>query len=98
MEDKTLIRCLNTVGKTAFVSHFELFQRYAIGQITKENAVERLVNSELGNEDGSLMRLGNAKRIFVNQAEEQALSIILESNRLDDSVLQKAKRLFALIQ
>jgi hypothetical protein len=97
MEDKTLIRCLNTVGKTAFVSHFELFQRYAIGHLTKENAVERLVNSGLGNEDGSLMRLGNAKRIFVNQAEEQALNIILESNRLDDSVLQEANRLFALI-
>lgn len=93
MNHEDLIRKLNSVGKQAFVEHFDLFGKYASGQINRYRAVEELVRLGISNESGAGRRVGSAKLIFEARKEADALEIILESRRLSTSVIAEARRL-----
>jgi len=93
MNSDDLIRKLNSVGKQAFVEHFDIFRKYASGQINRNRAVDELVRLEVSNDSGASIRVGNAKLIFEAHRESDALDIILESKRLPTSVMGEAKRL-----
>ncbi|MBU0653512.1 MAG: hypothetical protein KJ914_00075 [Gammaproteobacteria bacterium] len=93
MDKDELIRKLNSVGKQAFVEHFDLSQNFASGRISRDQAIDELVKLEVSNESGVGIRVGNAKLIFEAQKEMDALSIILESKRVPASVVATARRL-----
>ena len=93
MNTNDLIRKLNSVGKQAFVEHFDLFRKYASGQISRNEAINTLVVSKVSNEAGAGRRVSNAKLIFKANREADALGIILESKRMPATVINEAKRL-----
>jgi len=93
MDNNELVRKINSVGKQVFVEQFELFRKYADGQIPRDHAVDALVEKGISNESGAAIRAGNAKQIFAAHMEEKALDIILDSSRLSASVISVAKRL-----
>lgn len=93
MNKEELNRKLNSVGKQVFVEHFELFQKYASGRLSREQAIEELVSLGVSNDSGAGIRVGNAKLIFEAGKEMDALSIILDSKRIPSSVLVEALRL-----
>ena len=93
MNDEDLIRKLNSVGKQAFVEHFDLFKKYAAGQINRESAIDELVSLGVSNDSGAGIRVGNAKLIFDALREGDALEIVSDSNRMPVSVITEARRL-----
>jgi len=86
-------RKLNSVGKQAFVEQYELFQRFAAGSISREDAIAKLVDQGVSNEAGAAIRVGNAKLIFENAWESEALRLVLASKRLHHTILSEARSL-----
>jgi len=93
MNNEQLIRKLNSVGKQAFVENFNLFQTYASGRLSRDQAIKELVQLGVSNDSGAGIRVGNAKLIFDAGKEMDALSVILDSERMPPSVLAEARRL-----
>ncbi|GAL18558.1 hypothetical protein JCM19235_1981 [Vibrio maritimus] len=93
MDDIELDKKLKSVGKAAFVSNYELFQNFAAGKISRADAIETLVRQKVSNEAGAAIRIGNAKLIFENGRELDALDLILQSNRVDNKVRDLARKL-----
>jgi hypothetical protein len=80
MPNEKLIRALNSVGKEQFVVNFDLFNDYYTGKLEKDQAVRKLVAAKVSNENGAKIRLTNAKTIFSNKWEKDALFIINDAN------------------
>jgi len=93
MNNDELIRKLNSVGKRAFVENYLLFQRYAVGTISKEEAIDQLMELGVSNEAGASIRLSNAKLIFENSRNKVALALIIESQNLPHNISKEAKTL-----
>jgi len=93
MNEEEIVRKLQSVGKQAFVENYCLFQNYASGSLSRDEAIEELVRLGVSNDAGAGIRVGNAKLIFDARKEMDALSIILDSRRLPSSVLVAARRL-----
>ena len=97
MNNDDLVRKLNSVGKQVFVERFDHFERYASGRLTRADGIATLVDEGVGNDSGAAIRLGNAKIIFDNCRELDALRIIVQSKRLPATVIQEARRLISVI-
>lgn len=95
MNDKELVRKLNSVGKAVFVEYFYDFQSYGNGDISKEECIERLVFNEVSNDNGAAIRCSNAKKVFQEGMQCDALNIIIDSKRLSVNVLRQAKQLIS---
>jgi len=93
MDGNTLIRKLNSVAKQVFVEHFALFQKFAKSELTRDECIERLVSLNVSNENGAAIRCGNAKQIFDNETEYEALLIVISSSRLNQVVKGQALKL-----
>ncbi|HHF3141645.1 MULTISPECIES: hypothetical protein [Vibrio] len=93
MDDTDLDKKLKSVGKAAFVSHYELFRDFTNGRISRADAIETLVTNKVSNEAGAAIRVGNAKLIFENSREQDALDLILQSNRVDNKIRDLARKL-----
>ncbi|MDE1345580.1 hypothetical protein [Vibrio aestuarianus] len=93
MDDVELDKKLKSVGKAAFVSHYELFRDFTNGRISRADAIETLVTKKVSNEAGAAIRVGNAKLIFENSREQDALDLILQSNRVDNNIRDLARKL-----
>ena len=94
MEKEKLIRKLNSVGKEAFVSHYYLFKDYANNKITKAVAIQKLINEGRSNEEGASIRLGNAKIIFSERSNCEALKMIQKSRKLSEEIVELAKLIY----
>lgn len=94
MNEKELVRKLNSVGKAIFIEYFYLFQSYADDQISKEDCINTLVEKKVSNENGAAIRCSNAKPIFNFQKEIDALEIIIQSKRLSPEIIKNARILF----
>jgi hypothetical protein len=94
MEKERLIRKLNSVGKEAFVQYYYWLKDYANNRITRNVAIQKLVDEGLSNGSGASMRLGNAKSIFSETGNCEALKIIQKSNRLSEEVIELAKTIY----
>ena len=92
-----LVRKLNSVGKQAFVEHFEIFRKYASGLISREDAIETLVNLGVSNGAGAAIRVGNAKIIFDAGLVLEALNLVLQAKRTPLSVPAAARRIIGEI-
>ena len=90
MNEKQLIRKLNSVGKKAFIENYDIFESYATGRISRESAIETLVSSGVSNEAGANIRVGNAKQIFNAEKQRAALNIICNSQRVSPITLAQA--------
>ena len=93
MDRSELVRKLNSVGKKAFVEHYELFEDYAHGSESRDHVIEELVRLGKSNDAGAAIRTGNAKLIFEAQQELAALGLIVESKRLPQATKDAAARL-----
>ena len=80
MSEAKLQKELQTLGKAAFVDHFDLFREYAAGARSRKECIEELVRCKRSNPAGASMRCGAAKRIFGAKKELEALRIICDSN------------------
>jgi hypothetical protein len=90
VERERLTRKLNSVGKEVFVRYYSLFRDYANGRITRRSALRRLVDEKVSNEDGASMRLSNAKVIFNEKGNCEALLIVQKSQRLSEQTIRTA--------
>ncbi len=93
MEKERLIRKLNSVGKEMFVRYYRLFEDYSNQRISRDQATQRLVDDGVSNEAGASIRIGNAKAIFIEKGNCQALSIILNSKGASDKVVKLANEI-----
>ena len=80
MPNDKLIRSLNSVGKEIFATYFDLFEDYSKGKIDKDQATRKLISAKVSNESGAKIRLSNAKTIFSNNWQKDALFIISDAN------------------
>lgn len=94
MEKERLIRKLNSVGKEAFVEHYYLFKDYANHKISKDEAIQKLIDKGRSNLDGASIRLGNAKSIFNEQGNCDALAIIQKSKRVSKEIVESANTIY----
>jgi hypothetical protein len=93
MQENELMRKLNSVGKAAFVEHYETFRSYAENQTSREECINILVSKKVSNDSGAGIRAGNAKLIFQAKMEREALKIITGSNRMPFNIIDKARKL-----
>ncbi|EKO3951973.1 hypothetical protein ACFZI2_000234 [Vibrio fluvialis] len=93
MNDIELDKKLKSIGKAAFVSNYELFKEFSSGRISRADAIEVLVEKNVSNEAGAAIRIGNAKLIFENGRELDALDLILKSNRVNSDIRDLARKL-----
>jgi hypothetical protein len=93
MNEKELIKKLNSVGKEKFITYYHLFEDYYNGKISRYDCIEKLVSDGASNESGAAIRCGNAKLIFDANMEKLALEIIVNSNRLSYVTSNKAKEI-----
>ena len=94
MKTDELTRKLNSVGKSAFVQNFDLFESYFKGQLSKAECIEKIVRSGVSNESGAAIRCSNAILIFKNKQEIEALKMVIQSKRLPYEISVKAVELF----
>jgi len=92
MNNEDIIRKLNSVGKEKFTTYYDLFKQYADSKISKENAIQILVTDGVSNHNGASIRLGNAKLIFENNKQNDALKIIYNS-RIPNDIRKSAKNI-----
>jgi hypothetical protein len=87
MDKGRLTRKLNSVGKEAFVDHYYLFKDYANNKLTKDSAIQKLVGVGRSNEEGASIRLGNAKTIFTENGNCEALLSTTSSQSMSRNVI-----------
>ena len=93
MKSEDLKRRLNSVGKAAFVDNFSLLKSCADGQISRQSCIESLVAKGVSNMEGASIRVSNATTIFRADMEYDALTLVLESNRVPSTVVKAARRI-----
>jgi len=85
----TVDRALNSIGKKCFIDYYADFRC-----CTDKNAlVHKLLenNKNATSPSAQMTRINYAQWIFDNNNEKEALSIIINSNRLDDVTKKKAR-------
>lgn len=92
-----LERKLNSVGKSVFVRHYDIFELYDSGQIGREEAINFLMDSKISNYNGASIRVGNAKAIFDNGKVKEALNLVLQAERVSLEVKDKASKIIEKI-
>jgi|WetSurMetagenome_2_1015567.scaffolds.fasta_scaffold98149_1 hypothetical protein len=90
MDNQQLERNLQTIGKGCFVKYYESFRD---PMLTNKDLVDQFMANEVWNENGSKMRVTSIRRIFAASRELDALSIISNSHRLDESIKIEARLL-----
>lgn len=83
---------LNSIGKRIFVQYFHEFGDSVISQ---QDIVVLLQNEKSFTPQASATRTSNARRIFRDGLEDQALSIIADSNRIGRKVADEARALLS---
>jgi len=88
----TIKRALNSIGKKCFIDYYEEFKNCNDKDIL---AYKLLVNNDKATSiEAQITRINYAKWIFANHKEKDALSIIINSNRLDCITKRKARELY----
>ena len=88
----TVERALNSIGKKCFIDYYEDFR-----SCTDKNALTQKIlanNKNTTSPSAQMTRINYAQWIFDNNKEKEALSMIINSNRLDDVTKKKAREYF----
>ncbi|QOR36886.1 hypothetical protein IMX26_08795 [Clostridium sp. 'deep sea'] len=83
-------RWLNSVGKKIFVDYYYNFKQI---NLDKNTFAQRLLeeNPNATRISGQLTRISCAQRIFRNNLQIEALLLIIDSNRLSNATINKAR-------
>lgn len=88
----TLERALNSIGKKCFIDYYEDFKTCKDKEVL---ACKLLMNnSNATSVAAQVTRINYAQWIFKNKKEREALSIIINSNRVDDVTKKKARKIY----
>jgi hypothetical protein len=90
MDDKQLLRTIQSVGKGCFIKYYELFRD---STQSNENLVELLMIEEGYTETASRTRVSHSRRIIQSGRAPEILAEIALSARLDYKIIAKAKEL-----
>lgn len=90
MTDKQLLRCLQSIGKGCFIKYFASFANF---NLPVEDIVEELKSNEGYEEKASKTRINSARRIFKEQRSLDALTLIVQSKRLNQELVLAAYKL-----
>ena len=88
MDENQLERSLQSIGKKCFVKYFDTFNDK---KLSNEDVIEILMKNEGYEESGCRTRVTQARRIIKAEMSKSALSIISQSSKLEDSILEKAE-------
>lgn len=83
-----LVRSLNSIGKECFIKYFEDFSDLSI---SKEYLINLISTRENYKITATRTRVNNARNIFKHGFEERALDLIIDSNKLDEYIRNKAE-------
>lgn len=87
MDTKLLERLLNSIGRSCFIKHYDLFTN---PNFSTSDVVKELIESEGYCISGSQTRANCAKRIIKNNALSQSLELIIATRKIPDEIKQKA--------
>ncbi len=90
-----LTRCINSIGKSCFIKHFDLFADRKLRVVDK---VDRLMQLENYTESGCHIRVTFADQIFENGFEKEALRVIIDSPKIAWTDKQRAKEILARLK
>lgn len=90
MNDGQLERSINSIGKACFVKYFDNFSNKSI---SREDLIEKLMETEGYKESGCVTRVAQARRIIDAGRSKDALIIIASSNRVPLAVSKRANQL-----
>ena len=90
MDDKQLERAIKSIGKACFVKYYELFRDPTR---SNEDLVELLMKREGYTEAASRTRVSRSRQIIQSGNGPKILREILQSDRLEDDIINKAKEL-----
>ncbi|MGA9658648.1 MAG: hypothetical protein WBQ60_06080 [Asticcacaulis sp.] len=90
MEDHQLVRSLQSIGKSCFVKHFELFSDASISDM---DAMAFLMDTEGYEQTGSRTRVTQARRIIEAGRAKDAMKLVAEAKIEDSGLSDKAYRL-----
>lgn len=88
----TLERALNSIGKKCFIDYYMEFKDCK----NKDALAQKLLtnNSRATSITAQITRINYAQWIFNNHQERGALSIIINSNRMDEVTKRKAREYY----
>jgi dephospho-CoA kinase len=88
---------LKSIGKSIFVKYFEQFRNpnYDKGELAKKLLSE---NPKASSIDAQKTRISNARKIFESKMERKALENIINSDKVESNIIEKAKKILVLIE
>ncbi|EAT12333.1 hypothetical protein HF888_14840 [Bermanella marisrubri] len=90
MNDDQLDRSLRSIGKACFVKYFAEFSDLAI---SSEDLIDMLMQQEGYTESGCKTRISNSRRIISSGRQDEALAMIIASERVEAEIVDKAREL-----
>ncbi|OCW96057.1 hypothetical protein [Alishewanella sp. HH-ZS] len=90
MNDDQLDRSLRSIGKACFVKYFAEFSDLAI---SSEDLIDMLMQQEGYTESGCKTRISNSRRIISSGRQDDALAMIIASERVEAEIVDKAREL-----
>ncbi len=91
----TVERALNSIGKKCFIDYYDEFKYCNDKEVLARKLLTN--NSNATSITAQMTRINYAQWIFDNHKEKEALSIIINSNRLDDVTKRKAREFYNAI-
>lgn len=95
MNTNKLDELLKKIGKRVFVQYFHEFGDEGL---SNQDVVALLENEESFQPQASAARVANARRIFSDNMEAEALSIIAASNRMEQKITDEARALLTQLR
>ena len=81
MDNTKLARCLQSVGKQAFVRCFWPLRAVALGRLSRAACAQTIINQGHGTKlNGALVRISRAKAIFEAGRERDAIDLVTASS------------------
>lgn len=87
---------LRSIGKNIFVKYFEEFKN---ANFDREELAKKLLseNPKASSIDAQKTRISNSRKIFELKMEKEALENIINSDKVESSIIEKAKKILASI-
>ncbi len=98
MNNAELNNLLGKIGKRVFVKYFREFEDFGASGLSNQVVIALLQSEESFTPSASATRTANARRIFRERLEEQALSIIAESGRVEPEFAEEAGALLTQLR
>jgi hypothetical protein len=90
MDQQQIDRSLRSIGKECFVNYFEYFKNL---KYSNSDLVTLLKHEKGYTESGCRTRISQSRKIIRNGKTKEALNMVIESSKLDNATILKAKKL-----